>query len=265
MPSLCNVIKNKSVVSNGLKEITTEYHIEHIEDQKTQEEEKKELGKKDAKDFIENYEVLARTMIENARKQSDSIVASAYDEIRKKEEEAYNKGYEEGKSDGYSDGYSEGKKQADEYYDDIKNKANEEIEILNKNAEELLFKAKTEYVKYLKDKQQEIKELIVSITKSVLKSEIKNSDSINSMILDALESAKDSKSIIVKCNNKYVDSIKESIDKWKVQIVFRGDIFVVPDDNLEEGKAIIQKENGKIVVDINVALEKISQIVLIED
>src|SRR3712207_9135272 len=113
MPSLCNVIKNKSVVSNGLKEITTEYHIEHIEDQNT-EEEKKELSKKNAKNFIENYEVLARTMIENARKQSDLIVASAYDEIQKMQEEAYNKGYEEGKSDGYSDGYSEGKKQADE-------------------------------------------------------------------------------------------------------------------------------------------------------
>ncbi|MCD3350254.1 fliH protein [Clostridium botulinum D/C] len=261
MPSLCNVIKNKSIVSNGLKEITTEYHIEDIEDQKTEEEEKKELGEKNAKDFIENYEVLARTMLENARKQSDAIVASAYDEIQKMQEEAYNKGYEEGKLDGYSDG----KKQADEYYNEIKNKANEEIETLNKNAEELLFSAKTEYVKYFKDKQQEIKELIVSITKSVLKLEIKNSDSINSMILDALESAKDSKSIIVKCNNKYVDSLKESIDEWKIQVVFRGDIFVVPDDNLEEGKAIIQKENGKIVIDIDVALEKINELVLMED
>ncbi|KOC33817.1 fliH protein [Clostridium botulinum] len=260
MPSLCNVIKNNSVISNGLKEINTEYHIEDTKDEKV-EEEKKELGEKNAKDFIENYEVLARTMLENARKQSDAIVASAYDEIQKMQEEAYNKGYEEGKLDGYSDG----KKQADEYYDDIKNKATEEIEVLNKNADELLFSAKNEYVKYLQDKQQKIKELIVHITKSVLKSEVKNSDAINSMILDALETAKDSKSIIVKCNNKYIDNLKESIDKWKIQVVFRGEIFIVPDDNLGEGKAIIQKENGKIVIDVDIALEKINEIVLMED
>ncbi|AEB75811.1 fliH protein [Clostridium botulinum] len=260
MPSLCNVIKNNSVISNGLKEINTEYHIEDTKDEKV-EEEKKELGEKNAKDFIENYEVLARTMLENARKQSDAIVASAYDEIQKMQEEAYNKGYEEGKLDGYSDG----KKQADEYYDDIKNKATEEIEVLNKNADELLFSAKNEYVKYLQDKQQKIKELIVHITKSILKSEVENSDAINSMILDALETAKDSKSIIVKCNNKYIDNLKESIDKWKIQVVFRGEIFIVPDDNLGEGKAIIQKENGKIVIDVDIALEKINEIVLMED
>ena len=64
MLSSYNVIKSNSVVTNGNVEINTD--VINVSSDK-----KKELGEKNAKNFIESYEVLARTMLENSRRQSN--------------------------------------------------------------------------------------------------------------------------------------------------------------------------------------------------
>ncbi|KGN03414.1 fliH protein [Clostridium novyi A str. 4570] len=264
MPSLFNVIKNTSVVSDGSKEINTEYTVPKRK-HKNVNEKKKELGEKNAKDFIESYEVLARTMLEKARRESEEIISSSYSKAKSIEEDAYTKGFNLGKEDGYSDGYSEGKLAADKYYEDIKTKANAEIDLLNENAEKMLLNAKDEYTNYLKEKQENIKDLIVYITKKVLLKEIENSDSITDMIVDALENANDSKNIIIKTKSIYKDDIEEKLKLWKAKTVFNGKIFVIEDDNLEDGQAIIEKENGKIVVDVMSALDKIEEVIQSEE
>lgn len=260
MPSLFNVIKNTSVVSNGSKDINTEYDISKY-NQRDVSEKKKELAEENAKDFIESYEVLARTMIDKARRESEEILSNSYIKAKSIEEDAYTKGFNSGKEDGYS----EGKLASHKYYEDIKIKANEEIELLNENADKMLLNAKNEYVNYLKEKQESIKDLIVYITKQVLLKEIKNSDAITNMIIDALETAKDSKNIIIKTKSNYKDHIEEKIELWKTKSVFNGKVFVIVDDNLEDGKAIIEKENGKVIVDVMGELDKIQEIISSEE
>lgn len=247
MLSSYKVIKNNSVIENGTKEISTEYT----------EENKKEIAEKNAKDFIDSYEVLARTMMENARRQSDELIARVYKEAQTIEEEAYKKGYEEGQKSGYTLGTAK----ADEYYKKIKERAENEAELLNKNAETLLFGAKEEYLKYLEEKQKEIKALILSITESILKREIKDKNAISSMVIDALELALKAKTIIIKCNGKYIEDVKEKTNEWKNQGTFRGEIFTAIDDNLEEGTAEIIKENGRIIVSITEAMKKVREII----
>ncbi|KEH96953.1 fliH protein [Clostridium massiliodielmoense] len=264
MPSLFNVIKNTSVNSTGSKEINTEYSVRVHKSKNrdvAQDQKQKELGEKNAKDFIKSYEVLARTMLEKARNESEEIVSGAYAKAKSIEEDAYTKGFEIGKEDGYSDGYSKGKLEADEYYANIKDKANEEIAVLNKNAKDMLINAKDELTNYIKANEHNIQELIVHIVKKVMLKEIENSDAITNMIMDALETAKDSKNIIIKTKSTYIDDIKEKIELWKAQAVFNGKVFVIIDDNLEDGKAVIEKENGKIVVDVMGTLDKIQEIV----
>ena len=99
----------------------------------------------------------------------------------------------------------------------------------------------------------------------MLLKEIENNDAITNMILDALENAKDSKDIIIKTKNNYKEDIEEKIELWKAKTVFNGKVFVIVDDNLEDGKAIIEKENGKIIVDAMSALDKIEEIVKSEE
>lgn len=252
MLSSYKVIKSNSVISNGNIDINTEYSPNSHNDNK------KELGEKNAKDFIESYEVLARTMLENARRQSDEILASAYDDASRVEQEAYNKGLRQG----YEEGHQQGIADADNYYQDVKAKAEYEIEIMNKNAEELLLQCKNEYLNYLEEKKGEIKSLILCISESILKKEVKDKDSIDSMIIEAIEMVSKSKTIIVKCRDQYVESLNEKIEAWKHQSVFRGEVFVVSDDNLEEGNAVIQSDKGKITVSIKDAIEKVREIII---
>lgn len=254
MLSSYKVIKKSSVVDDGGKDINTLYTNSK----------NKELGEKNAKDFIESYETLARTMVENARRQGEQILSKAFDEAQQIEQDAYQKGYEKGMQEGYEQSYQKGMDEANVYYETMKNQLQMESDMKIKNADSLLFQAKEEYIRYLNNKNDEIKDLILSITENILKKEIKDKDAISNMVLDALEMAVKSKTIVVKCRSSYVEDIKEKVETWKNSVVYRGEIFVAADDNLEEGYAVIQRENGKIVVDINDAMEKVREILITE-
>ncbi|KYH29742.1 hypothetical protein [Clostridium colicanis] len=250
MLSSYKVIKNHSVIEKGKKEINTEYVIE-------KNEEIEELEEKKAKSFMESYEALARAILENARRQRDEILVSAHSDAQRIEQEAYEKGYSEGEMSGREEGIAK----ANTYYEEVKDRTEKECEVLKKNAEKILYSAKQEYIKYMKEKQEDIKSLIISITESILKREIKDKDGITSMVLDAMETVEKSKTIIVRCNSVYIEDLKEKLEVWKNRSVFRGEVFVVPDDNLEEGNAEIQRENGKIVVSVTEAIKKVKEII----
>lgn len=250
MLSSYKVIKSNSVVTNGNVEINTGLI-------NTSSDNKKELGEKNAKDFIESYEVLARTMLENARKKSDEMLAIAYEDARRIEQDAYEKGM----SEGYNAGYEKGIGEASIYYNDMINKAQSDAQEIISKAEKLLLESNNQYLKYLEEKKDEVQELIISIAKSILKREVKDKDAIKDMVLDAIEMVSKSKTLIVKTKTNYVDNIKENIDNWRQQSIFQGDVFVVADDKLEEGTAVIQTNNGKITISINDAIEKVREII----
>jgi flagellar assembly protein FliH len=203
-------------------------------------------------------------MVENARRQGEQILSKAFDEAQQIEQDAYQKGYEKGMQEGYEQSYQKGMAEANAYYETMKNQVQMESDMKINNADSLLFQAKEEYIRYLDEKKDEIKELILSITENILKKEIKDKDAISNMVLDAMEIAIKSKTIVVKCRSSYVEDIKEKVETWKNGVVYRGEVFVAADDNLEEGYAVIQRENGKIVVDINDAIEKIREIIITE-
>lgn len=245
-----NVIKNNSVKKLGSKEIVTNSDIQYVcadlED--------------NAKQHIESYENLAKNMIENARKQSEAILQKAYEEAKKiqndasaaareLQQRAYDNGYNEGKQDGFNKAYSE----------TIESAKAESQNIVN-NAEELLKSAKVEYENYVQSKFHELNDLIVTIAEKVLKRRFEDKEAIGNMIYEALEISKGSRNFIIRCNERYVDELKCQIFSWKEQLGFTGDIFVIKDDSLELGNALIDKGNGKIEVGIKFALRRIREI-----
>lgn len=246
MQLLYNIIKNTSVKSVGAKEIITNGQLSYV----------KEENEKNSKVYIENYENLAKTMLENARRQSESIISSAYEEAKRIEEEAqmkvqeiYKDAFTKGESEGYQVAYTKGLEEA-------KKEGNKIID----TAEDMLKNAKLEYESYLESKRIEINELILTIAENVLKKEVSSKDAINNMIFDALVSSKNSKSYIIRCNKIYIDEIKNQIDSWKEQLGYPADIFVIGDENIERGNALIDKGNGKILVGIDASLSKIKAI-----
>lgn len=250
MQSSFNVIKNNNVLKQGNKEIVTLF--DNINE--------REAKEKDARSNIESYENLAKTMIENARRQSEQILSNAYNEVQNieqnaldkialMEKEAFNKAYNEGKEKGYQDAY-----------ESTIVKTAEECENIRRNIDEMLRGAQKEYNKYLVDKKDELNRLIVSIAESVLKREVKDKDAINGMIFDVIEASKDAKSFLIKTKSKYVEELKIQTISWKDQLAFKGDIFVIADEAIEEGSALIDKGNGKVEVSIDLALAKVKEI-----
>ena len=54
--------------------------------------------------------------------------------------------------------------------------------------------------------------------------------------------------------------IKDQVENWKAKLAFQGDIFVIEDNFLDDGTAVIEKETGKSIVSIAYGIEKIIEV-----
>lgn len=266
MQSLYNVIKATSIVSRGKKQITTEYTPKTICEEIYEETSSKEIDvdytEEIAMDCSEN---LSEAILNEAKIKRDEIVSEAYKQAEKIQKDAYSKAYElgyaEGKEKGYSDGYEES------YEKNIK-KVQEERASLIKEAQntssKIIESAKLEYLRYLDEKKDEIVVTVKNIVQAVFKREIKDEDSLNFMVLDVLNLSKNAKTLILRCNEKYQEELKKTIDIWKTREVFKGEIFIILDETISEGNIMIEKGNGKILISIDKALQKIEEILFSE-
>lgn len=250
MQSLYNVIKNDAVLKQGSKEIVTEFNI--AMDVKEEPVKPANVGIS-----LENYENLAKNMIENARRQSEQIKINAYEEAQRLQQEAATKGYEQGYHQGYEKGYAEGQEQG--YRETIESAAQQAEEMIN-NADNLLRSAREEYERYLEKKKEDIKEVIMQIAEKLLQKEVAQVDVLDELIFNSISSEKNAKLFVIKTNAMYCEQIRSQANMWKDQLAFSGDIFVVEDNSVQPGDAVIEKNNGKIVVGIGTGLEKIREV-----
>jgi flagellar assembly protein FliH len=250
MQSLYNVIKKDNVVSNGNKEIKTE--TTDIKHQETNEENVDQKSEKNdestTKRDIESYERLVKIMIENARRQSEEIFSKAYEEAKVIEIEAFNKAYAEGMEQGYKDAYEENLPEAQLLSQQIID-----------NANQLLKSAKLEFEEYLEDKKDEIISLSVHIAQHILKRELSSREGLNDLIYEAIKSSRNTETFIIRTNSLYIDEIRAKVMEWKERLGLKAEVFAVEDHSVEEGNAIIEKDNGRIEVGIDAALNNIKE------
>ncbi|WP_242949491.1 hypothetical protein [Clostridium pasteurianum] len=82
------------------------------------------------------------------------------------------------------------------------------------------------------------------------------------MIYDAVNESKNSTLIIIKCSKLHTASLTEAVELWKKQIPLKGEIFVIEDNSVSDGSTIIEKDNGKIEIGIDIGLENIKEEVM---
>ena len=241
MQSSYNVIKNNSILPSGEKLINTQY----CPDISSGEGETSALSEEES----QNYNNLIESMLENARRRSEEIIFQSQKDAENFKEKSYSEGYEKGLKEGF-----------DKAYNDTVVVESQRAEEIKKSADKILFNAKLEYESYLKEKTEEIKSLSISIAENILMREVGSKNGINEMILNALEDSKNAETFIIKCNPQHVEEIKENLMSWRAKLSFKGDIFVLMDDSISTGKAIIEKNNGKIEVGIEAGLSKIKEL-----
>jgi flagellar assembly protein FliH len=127
--------------------------------------------------------------------------------------------------------------------------------------EALYNKAVSDYNKYLKEKENSVKKLIAETAKKVLKRELDFTDSINDIIIEALNQEQGRK-VIVRCNEKYCNSLRNSVDNWKRETGSNLDVFIIEDITINENSVILVKEEGRAILDIDKAIENIGKIIL---
>ncbi|WP_333887553.1 FliH/SctL family protein [Clostridium sp.] len=250
MQSSYKIIKSDSISGKGAKNIVTVFEKNIVE------EENKDSS------MVNSYSKIVKSMIEDAQKKREEILSKAYEEAGKIEEEAYKNANEKGYKEGYEKGYDEGFKKAyDEGYTKNVEKAKVEGEEIISKADSILKASVEEKNRYLKEKEEEIKRFILDSVESILKEEIKDEESLNAMVFNELSQVRNIETFIIKSRKKYCDQFKKQVDIWRERLPFKGDIFIIPDETLEKGTVVIEKNNGKSIFSLDIAMKKIKEII----
>ncbi|MBU3098620.1 MULTISPECIES: FliH/SctL family protein [Clostridium] len=234
-----NVIKNSNVIKQGEEEISTHLSAKPLPKITDEQQVVKNAN-------MESYETLASNILQNARHESEKIISKSIIDAAEAKIGAVKEGLEQGNKEGYENGYNE-----------AISGATQEANEVRAQADDMLKLSKSKYDEFLIEKEKHIKDLIVSIAENILKKEVKEPDAINEMIFNTLKAERNIKLYIIKTNNTHFDTVKGQVESWKGKLAFQGDIFVIEDNFLEDGTAVIEKETGKSIVSISYGIEKI--------
>ncbi|GAA0085601.1 FliH/SctL family protein [Clostridium sp. CTA-7] len=243
-----NLIKRNSALESSEKKIQTNYitKAEVLEDESEQEKKSLEL------EIKRSYESLGANILKKAKTEAEELIMDTRKKAVEIEKEAYEDGYNQGKENGFEDGYKEG---LEKVRIETEGNVRENIE----EAERILKSANLEYKEYLQEKEKKIIKIAFEMAKVIAKKEITASDGILPLLNNILEEAKGEENIIIKCNPVHVNSIEDKIDYYKKAYAIKGEIFILEDPLMESGNAVIEKNTGKAVIGLDIALEKLEE------
>lgn len=255
MNSLCReskIISSEDVSVRG--KITLQNNIiskVKIEEQKNLEE---ELAKKEEelKNKILEAENKYKEIISKANEESLNIIEESKNKVSEIEKNAYEQGYSQGSKNGYEDGYKEA-------YEENVEKAKTDAESILNNANNVLEEAKNYVVEYLKANKNQILGLSVSIAEQVLREKFTETSFMDNMILNVIEEYELKENFIIKTNSIYKESLQKQILELKESYKINGDVFVLSDESVEQGNAIIETSKGKLIIGVDSVLKEIKE------
>lgn len=257
MQSSYSLIKKGFAKEGTSKVISTEYNIskpifEELEKEVVEKEEEviEETPKIDPEELLKRYEDIGQRIIQDAKNEKQMIALRAQMDADAAEKKAYEKGYEQGLQNGYDDGYKKA-------YDETIDAAKAEAESIVNKAETLLKSAHENYEKYLEAKKMDVIKLALEIAENIAKRELSKDESISVLIEDAFKISKGEDNVILKVNSVHVDGLKSQVEKWKVSYGIKNEIFVVTDEFMEPGNAVLEKPSGMVKVGVDIGMEQI--------
>jgi flagellar assembly protein FliH len=259
MQSSYSLIKKASVKQGEHKVVSTKYISKNLVAEGIEEEKEDEIIVKvpeiDPEDLLRRYEDIGQRIIQDAKKEKQVIALRAQMDANVAEKNAYKKGHEQGLQNGYDDGY---KKAYDETIDAAKSEA---ADIVSK-AELLLKSAHENYLKYLDDKKVDVVKLALEIAESIAQKTLSKDDSMNLIIEEAFKISKGEDNVILKANSIHIEELKSQVERWKIAYGIKNEIFVLIDDFMEPGNAILEKPSGIVKVGVDIGMEQIRKAIL---
>lgn len=260
MQSSYSLIKKGEAKQGESKVISTEYNIkkavfEVIDTEKEEEEVEVKAPQIDPEELLKRYEDIGQRIIQDAKKEKQVILLRSQMDANVAEKKAYEQGYEQGLQNGYDDGY---RKAYDETIDAAKAEA---AEIVSK-AELLLKSAHDNYAEYLENKKADVLKLALEIAESITRKALGNEESINQIVEEAFKISKGEENVILRANSIHIEELKAQVDRWKISYGIKNEIFILSDDFMEPGNAILEKPSGIVKVGVDIGMEQIRKEIL---
>lgn len=206
-----------------------------------------EINEKIAKAQKKYDEILAL-----ANEKSEKILSESYDKAMDIEKKAYNEGYDQGMQNGYEDGYKEA------YEDNIEKARYESSEIIDR-ANKIIFDVNKEIASYLKNNKKNILDISICIAEKVLRTHFDDIESMDSLLLNTIKEYELKENFIIKTNSIYKESLDRQIMELKESNFINNDVFVISDDSIDKGNAVIENIRGKLIIGIDDVIGKIKE------
>lgn len=252
-----NIIKSEGVVFKGIKPLKTTQKIKDISSKQIIEEDEninsdlKEI-KQELEVEIENARKIHEEIIQNTELEKSNIIQMASDEANDIKKKAYEEGHSQGLQNGYEDGYKEA-------YEENIQKAKLESEKIIQEATDILLDSKQKVAEYMKNNRNQIIELSITIAEKVLKDKFEEVDSMNKIIDYAIREYETKENFVVKVNSIYLENINAQIETLKNEKFIKGEAFVIEDNSVSQGNAIIETNKGRLIVGVDSVLEKVKE------
>ena len=251
-----NIIKSDGVVFKGFKPLKTT-HLDNINlKEQVEEDEKIKTELEQTKEELEKQILKAKEKYEEILKQTELDSSKIVEEAQEKACEIKQEAYEEGHSQGLQNGYEDGYKEA---YEEHIEKAKSESEKIIQEASSILIDSKNQVVEYLKENKKQIIDLSITIAEKVLKEKFKEVDSMNKILESVINEYEIRENFVIKTNSVYIESINEKVNFLKNEKSIKGQVFVLADDSIEAGNAIIETDKGRLIVGIDCVIDKVKE------
>lgn len=254
MQSSYRLIKNEFAKQGESKLISTEYVSKNpkVEEELEEIEEEIRTPEIDPEELLKRYEDIGQRILQDANNEKQAIILRTQMEAQAAEKKAYKEGYEQGLQNGYEDGYKKA-------YEETIEKAKVEAEEIIEKAELLLKSAHENYSRYLNDKKSEVIRLALEIAESIAHKELSQAESMNSIIEEAFKISKGEDNVILRVNSIHAEELKSQSERWKISYGIKNDIFILTDDSMEPGNAILEKPSGMVNVGVDIGMKQIEK------
>ena len=245
--SKANVLRNGNTEIRGKLSLRASYSDELLSTPDKIFEEQEELEKK----ILEAKEEYKR-IIEETELKKEEILNEANENSKVIEKKAYELGYEQGLKNGYEDGYKES-------YEQNIEKALKESEEIKQEGYNTLLNIKSEAKSYIKENKESIINISISIAEQVLREKFKDVTLMETMLSNIIAEYDLKKDLVIKVNPLYKEELQKNMDEQINKNSLSQKIFIIPDLGIEEGNAVIESENGKLIVGIDSVLDKVKE------
>lgn len=246
------ILKSDGVVFKGVKPLKTTSTVKTTNNEEAFDESEILKVNEEIEEQLQQAKNTCENMLSKAQVESERIVQEAQNECEEIKKKAYEEGHNIGLRNGYEDGYKES------YEDNIEKAKQESEEIINK-ANNILLQANEQFTDFLKDSKKDIISLSVSIAEKVLKEKFKDEESMNNILEATIKEYEIKENFVIRTNAIYIEKVNEQLNELKNQQLIKGESFILADDFIEPGNAIIETNKGRLIVGVDCVLEKVKE------